>query len=67
MPTDSTKETFVNGYETVDVDIPLFTGFCSWVHTGDEVIITRDREVFVYDRLKVFDTTLFRIIDNELE
>ena len=25
----------------------------SWVYTGDEVAITADQEVFVYDRLKV--------------
>lgn len=25
----------------------------SWVRTGDDVILTADREIFVFDRIKV--------------
>ncbi|KAF9005400.1 hypothetical protein BDQ17DRAFT_346070 [Cyathus striatus] len=48
----ATRETFVDG----------------WVYTGDEVIITHDKEVFVFDRLKEFIKVRgFQVAPAELE
>ncbi|CAA7269123.1 unnamed protein product [Cyclocybe aegerita] len=48
----ATSETFIDG----------------WVHTGDEVVLTKDREVFVFDRLKEFMKVRgFQVAPAELE
>ncbi|KAG8695152.1 hypothetical protein FRC08_008005 [Ceratobasidium sp. 394] len=48
----ATKETFVNG----------------WVHTGDEVVINRDGDVFIVDRLKeILKVRGFQVAPAELE
>ncbi|QRW11517.1 AMP binding enzyme [Ceratobasidium sp. AG-Ba] len=48
----ATKETFVNG----------------WVHTGDEVIINRDGDLFIVDRLKeILKVRGFQVAPAELE
>lgn len=47
-----TKETFVNG----------------WVHTGDEVVINKDGDVFIVDRLKeILKVRGFQVAPAELE
>jgi acyl-CoA synthetase (AMP-forming)/AMP-acid ligase II len=49
---EATKETYVNG----------------WIHTGDEVIINENREVFVVDRLKeMMKIRGFSVAPSELE
>ncbi|KAJ3512390.1 hypothetical protein NLJ89_g3552 [Agrocybe chaxingu] len=49
---EATSETFIDG----------------WVHTGDEVVLTKDREVFVFDRLKEFMKVRgFQVAPAELE
>ncbi|KAG8707022.1 hypothetical protein FRC11_007756 [Ceratobasidium sp. 423] len=48
----ATKETFVNG----------------WVHTGDEVVINKDGDVFIVDRLKeILKVRGFQVAPAELE
>ncbi|KAF8895160.1 hypothetical protein BD779DRAFT_1668497 [Infundibulicybe gibba] len=49
---EATAETFVDG----------------WIHTGDEVIITRNQEVFVFDRLKeILKVNGYQVAPAELE
>ncbi|PPQ93094.1 hypothetical protein CVT25_003126 [Psilocybe cyanescens] len=48
----ATRQTFIDG----------------WVHTGDEVTMTPDQDVFVYDRLKEFlKVNGFQVAPSELE
>ncbi|OCH94572.1 amp dependent CoA ligase [Obba rivulosa] len=64
----ATKETFVNGYDSMCSMMIGAEHPPSWVYTGDEVIINQKYEVFVVDRIKeLIKVKGFQVAPAELE